>query len=216
MTEFRRPPTAQEAVLSQLRRWILDGNLRPGDAVRQDAIASALEVSSVPVREALKVLASEGLVTYRPHHGYYVTKLTMRDIVEIYRVRELLESEALRAGVPKLTESHLEEMRQALADIDATDMDDIVAMTDANERFHMTLLSACEQPHLIKHIRLLRDSTHAYRSLYYLKGRIEDIDHEHGAILKGAEQRDVEAVIEMTNAHREHTIETLRRFLPDE
>ena len=109
MTEFRRPPTAQEAVLSQLRRWILDGNLRPGDAVRQDAIASALEVSSVPVREAS---CWRGGLARKASSRHYVTKLTMRDIVDSPAASSSKAKPEGRSS--QLTESHLE-MRQALA-----------------------------------------------------------------------------------------------------
>lgn len=66
---FKRPPTAQEAVLQELRRAIMARELKPGDRVGQAGVADSLGVSRVPVREALKVLEAEGQVVYRPHRG---------------------------------------------------------------------------------------------------------------------------------------------------
>jgi DNA-binding GntR family transcriptional regulator len=82
-----RPPTTQEAVLAELRRMIARGEIRPGAQIVQDALADELGVSRVPLREALKMLEGEGLVTYRPHHGYFVTELSLADLLEVYRIR---------------------------------------------------------------------------------------------------------------------------------
>lgn len=211
--EFRRPMTAQEAVLVELRRLILAGELRPGSPIRQDAIAGTLGVSRVPVREALKILEGEGQVTYRPHRGYFVTELSLRDVREIYRIRELLESEALRVGVPKLTDDDLRRMAECLEEMEADDPG-TGGMSEANARFHLTLLSACEMPHLLKHIRLLRDATDAYRSLYYMSDHaVENVRGEHRSIYDAAVARDAERAIMYANAHRAHTIEALRTFL---
>ena len=95
---FRRPPTAQEAVLAELRRAIAAGELRPGEQVLQDALAERFGVSRVPLREALKILEGEGQVTYRPHRGYFVAELDLDDLREVYRIRDLLETEAIDVG----------------------------------------------------------------------------------------------------------------------
>lgn len=212
-TGFRRPLTAQEAVLVELRRLIAEGQLRPGRAIRQDAIAKSLGVSRVPVREALKILEGEGQITYRPHQGYFVTELTMRDVREIYRIRELLESEALRVGVPKLTDDDLATMAACLEDMEAQP-GATGAMSASNARFHLTLLQACDMPHLLKHIRLLRDATDAYRSLYYMSEyALQNVRHEHRGIYEAAVARDPDRVIAYANTHRAHTIEALAGFL---
>lgn len=87
MTRPLRPPTAQEFVLTELRRAIVSGQLRPGAAIRQDTLAESLGVSRVPLREALKILEGEGQVTYRPHRGYFVADLSYDDLREVYRIR---------------------------------------------------------------------------------------------------------------------------------
>lgn len=214
--QFRRPMTAQEAVLAELRRLILGGQLAPGEPVRQDAIATDLGVSRVPVREALKILEGEGQVMYRPHRGYFVNELNLDDVKEIYRIRELLEGEALRVGVPKLTDEDLAIMRACLEEMDETDPG-TGGMSEANARFHLTLLKASDMPHLLKHIRLLRDATDAYRSLYYMSAHaVANVRSEHRAIYEAAVARDPDRVIEYANAHRAHTIEALGNVLENQ
>lgn len=215
---FRRPQTAQEAVLAELRRLILDGQLPPGTPIRQDAIANSLGVSRVPVREALKILEGEGQVTYRPHRGYLVTELSLRDVQEIYHLRDLLESEALRAGVPKLTEADLQTLRDCLEQMESARGAGVTAViSEANSTFHMTLLNASGMPHFLKHIRLLRDSTDAYRSLYYMSPRALELVHdEHRRIYEAAREGDVELVVAIAQEHRAHTVEALRAILKDE
>lgn len=210
--EFRRPETAQAAVLAEIRRLILDGQLGPGSPVRQDAIAASLGVSRVPVREALKILEGEGQITYRPHRGYFVHELTERDVHEIYRMRELLEGEALRVGVPKLTAGDLEAMAECLERMG--EGAGTAALSEWNSRFHLTMLSASGMPHMLKHIRLLRGATDAYRSLYYMSDHaLETVNEEHRQIFEAASARDAERVVAVTKAHHAHTIEALRDHL---
>lgn len=103
----RRPPTAQQFVLAELRRAITTGRLRPGAPIRQDALAEEFQVSRVPLREALKTLQGEGLVTYEAHRGYSVETLSLDDLREVYRIRQLLEEEAVRRAVARLTDADL-------------------------------------------------------------------------------------------------------------
>lgn len=213
--EFRRPETAQAAVLAEIRRLILDGQLRPGSPVRQDAIAASLGVSRVPVREALKILEGEGQITYRPHRGYFVNELTEKDVREIYRIRELLESEALRVGVPKLTAKDLRVMAECIERMEEGDGTGV--LSEWNSRFHLTMLRASGMPHLLKHIRLLRMATDAYRSLYYMSEHaLETVGQEHREMFEAASARDAERVVALTQDHHEHTIEALRDHLLQE
>src|ERR671926_364153 len=109
---YSRPPTSQEAVLGEIRRAIMSRELQPGERVRQEQLAERLNVSRVPVREALKVLEAEGQVTYQAHRGYTVVELSLAELEEIYLARRLLETETTRRAVPRvdadLTE-HLED-----------------------------------------------------------------------------------------------------------
>ena len=116
--EFQRPPTAQEAVLVELRARILRGDLTAGTPLRQEDLASSLGVSRVPVREALRMLESEGHVRYAPHRGYRVAELGAEDLAETYRLRALIEDDLARRSIATMTPealAHLEVAHRALA-----------------------------------------------------------------------------------------------------
>src|SRR3990172_4778224 len=98
-----RRPTAQDRAAAAPPTAIPEGGLRPGQRVHQEAGAARAGVSLIPVREALRALAGEGLVTYRRRRGYVVTELDLAELEEVYALRRLLESEALRRGVPQAT-----------------------------------------------------------------------------------------------------------------
>ena len=97
--------TAQERTLAALRTDILSGTLPPGTQLVQESIADRYAVSRVPVREALQLLTSEGLVQHSPNRGYFVTELSVTDLHEVYALRRILETHAIAAAVPALTDA---------------------------------------------------------------------------------------------------------------
>ena len=166
-----RPQTVQQYVLSALRREIGSGRLRPGEPIRQEALAADLGVSRVPLREALKILEGEGQVYYRPHRGYSVVELSMDELYEVYRIRELLESEAVRIAVAQGSSRLVDDVRAAETEVArASAEEDLARMTAANRRFHFLLFDGAGMPHLARLIRILWDSTDAYRAVYYNDG----------------------------------------------
>jgi len=213
MDRFERPKTAQEAVLREIRVRLLDGRINPGDAIRPDVFGAELGVSAVPVREALRILEGEGQVSYRPHRGYLVTKLDIEDLKEIHRVRELLEEEAVRCAMPKLTKAHDKRMREALVDIEEA-KGEVVKVKAANRDFHFTLMEASEMPHLLRVISWLWDASEPYCSLFFVLPENQAmVDDEHEKILEAVEARDVETTIAELNTHRRHALAVLEKGL---
>lgn len=214
-TPFRRPPTAQEAVLAELRRAIGSGDLRPGEQVLQDALAEQFGVSRVPLREALKILEGEGQVTYRPHRGYFVAELDLGDLREVYRIRDLLESEAITAAVETITEAELSVAQGALRDVERAAKDgDLVAMADANRRFHFTLIEAAHMPRLLRLVRILWDATDVYRSVYYAEGGNRKIVmDEHRAILSAIRSGDTPRAVGVLRDHRQRAVAALEEAI---
>ena len=212
---FRRPPTAQEAVLAELRRLITAGRLRPGQQIVQDALAVQFGVSRVPLREALKILEGEGQVTYVAHRGYFVTELSLSDLIEVYRIREILEAEAVSIAVPQMTAEDIHRLEEAERDVRAAaDIADVVAMTSANRRLHFAILDACALPRLVWLIRLLWDATEVYRSVYYNEAHNREmVDSEHRALVAAVKAGDATAALMVLTEHREHAIEALRPVL---
>lgn len=212
----RRPPTAQQFVLGELRRAITTGRLRPGDPIRQESLAEELAVSRVPLREALKTLQGEGLVTYQAHRGYFVERLSLDDLREVYLIRELLEAEAVRRAVARLTDEVVEAAERAQAEVErAAAAGDVLAMAEANRRFHMTVFEAAGLPRLVRMIRTLWDSTDAYRSVYYgEEANRRRVVEEHRAVLDLLRRRDADAVVRTLAAHRAHAVTTIEAVLP--
>ncbi|MGI9120696.1 MAG: GntR family transcriptional regulator [Acidimicrobiales bacterium] len=213
--EFKRPPTAQEAVLVELRRFIATGRLRPGQQIVQDALAVQLGVSRVPLREALKILEGEGQVTYLAHRGYFVTKLSLSDLLEVYRIREILEAEAVIAAVPQMTAEDIDRLEEAERDVQAAALiADVIAMTAANRRFHFALIEACAMPRLVWLIRLLWDATEVYRSVYYNEEHHRElVEAEHMAVVAAVRAGDATTALLVLADHRQHAIAALRPVL---
>lgn len=213
--EEARAPTAQARAVATLRAAILEGELQPGQRVSQEAWAERVGVSPIPLREALGTLAGEGLVTYRPRRGYAVTELDLGDLEEVYRLRRLLETEALLRGVPHATAADVDALREAAAACtDAAARGDLVDQLAANRRFHDVLHGLCGSAPLARLIDQLWDTTEAYRALYYaLPGEASEADAAHAAILDAVAAGDADRTVALQDAHRERALDGLRAVL---
>lgn len=202
--------------MAELRVAIVSGELRPGAQVLQDALAERFGVSRVPLREALKILEGEGQVVYRPHRGYFVAELDLDDLREVYRIRDLLESEAVRVAVPQISTDELAALQVALEDVEhASAAGDLVAMAAANRRFHFGLIEAAKMPRLLRLVRVLWDATDVYRSLYYADGSHREVVHnEHRLVLDAVRLGHTDQAVELLRQHRERAVATLERVLP--
>jgi DNA-binding GntR family transcriptional regulator len=211
----RRPPTAQAFVLAELRRAIIAGELLPGQPLRQNALAERFGVSRVPVREAFKVLESEGQVLYEPHRGHKVATLSLADLLEVYRLRQLMESEAARVAVANRSDAVLVGMRASARDVEtASAAGDLLKMTEANRRFHFMLVTAAHMPRLERIVQVLWDATEAYRFVYYgAEDNRARVEHEHALIIEAFAEGNAELLIALLDEHREHAVDALRTFL---
>ncbi len=210
-----RPSTVPAFVLGELRRLIAVGELVPGQPLRQEDLAERLGVSRVPVREALNTLESEGHVVHEPHRGYRVTELSLADLLEVYRLRQLLEAEAVRATIALGSARVLDDLRAAGADVErANAAGDLLAMNEANRRFHFVLVTSAKLPRLERILRALWDSTEAYRRLYYEEpGNRARVEHEHAGIVDAFAAGDAELVIRLLDEHRAHATAALGTVL---
>lgn len=207
------PATTPEHALEGLRRAIVTGELRPGQRVPQEDVAERLGVSIAPVREALRVLEQEGQVTYRPRRGYLVTELRIEDLEEIYELRRVLEERAARHALPLLADFGA--IRAAASDCaDAARVGDVAAELEANRRFHFALLESPDAPHAMRLIRLLWDSTEAYRAIYYNAPEERERSLEaHARIIEAIEHRDPDGLVAELDAHRDRALAVLRAIL---
>jgi DNA-binding GntR family transcriptional regulator len=209
------PQTTPEHALEGLRLAIIEGQLRPGERVAQEQFAEALGVSIAPVREALRVLQQEGQVVYRPRRGYFVRELRIEDLEEIYELRRLLEERAARLALPALDETSLASIQAAVRTcVRAASRGEVAVQLEANRRFHFAILEACDQPHTLRMIRVLWDSTEAYRAMYYNSAaERRRANAAHRRILHSIERREPDALVAELDCHRERALAVLRRIL---
>lgn len=146
--------TAQDLVLSSLREAILAGALPPGSRLRQERLAGQFGTSRIPVREALRALEHEGLVSSLPYRGFSVTELDADDIEEVYELRILLESHAVRLAVPLMTDDDLVALERMYDEMVRAHAGE--SQLAARERFYLGLYSMAGRPRLVTLIARLR------------------------------------------------------------
>ena len=187
--------TAHEFVRGVLRRAILNGELQGGTRLVQAEIAATLDVSTTPVREALRDLATEGLVQFDPHRGAIVAELSIDDVHDIYEIRMVLEPLAMRQAVPHLSEALLDRLRE----LHRTMLDEPHAAdwVDRNRVFHMAVYETTASPRLAAIIRNLQDASVMYigASLKDKPSLREEANHDHADILAALESRDADAAV---------------------
>jgi DNA-binding GntR family transcriptional regulator len=212
------PGTTGQHALDGLRHAIVNRQLRPGQRVRQEELAESLGVSVAPVREALRVLEQEGQVTYQPRRGYFVTELRIEDLEEIYDLRKVMEERAARHALPTLDEDALQRITLAARDcVDAAEVGDVAGDLEANRRFHFAVLDSPDQVHTMRVIRLLWDSTEAYRALYYNSVQARrDATLAHDRIVAAVRRRDADELVSELDAHRGQALDVLRAILAPE
>lgn len=149
-----------DMVYEVLREAILSGAFEPGEHLRQEALATAIGVSRLPVRAALLKLDAEGLVEFSPHRGAVVQTLSHTEIAEIYELRDLLETHALRKSMQRMTPDRVARLRDLAAQLDAEAEGD--PFLEIRVRFYRELYDAENAPRLIDLIEGLRSSVGRY------------------------------------------------------
>ncbi|MFD8818687.1 GntR family transcriptional regulator [Streptomyces sp. NPDC059627] len=188
---------------AQIRGLIIDGVLLPGQKIRQVELAEQIGVSRSPLREALRTLESEGVVSYETNRGYVVARLEPSDLAEIYRMRELLESELLRT-IAKPDKATLDELTQFNKDmIAAVRQGDIAAVLRANREFHFTIFELSPMNQFKREIRRLWQLSEGYLVWWWrLPDVTTKISQEHTQIIRTLRKYDREALVELFNEHR--------------
>ena len=185
--------TAQAYARDSIRDAIFSGELVAGDRLVQSVLAQRLGLSTTPVREALRELATEGLVRLDAHHGAEVRGINAVELREIYEMRVLLEPEVLRRALPRMSSADIELATQLQEQI-AGDVT-IAQRAVLNRRFHRVFLDACDSRLLAQTVAALQDKYAAYNVAIEHRdlGRHAHAIAEHEAILAATRDRDVEA-----------------------
>lgn len=198
-------------VTNSLRQRVLNGELKPASPLSQSRIATEYGVSRIPVRDALQVLAGEGLVDLRPS-GAVVRKLSIAELQELYELRGAVEPMLTRLAVPSVGRAETAKM-----DMLADEMESNPTPADwlsSNATFHRLVYSCADRPRSIALVDQLRRLTDRY--LYLHVGVFGDMDHlheEHRRILAAVRAGDAAEAAELTRLHLATAHEFILRFL---
>jgi DNA-binding GntR family transcriptional regulator len=188
-------------VAAGLREAIMSGVLRGGDPIRQDKVAAQFGVSSIPVREALRKLEGEGLVTFYPHRGAVVSELSREEVRELSEIRVALETLALRLAIPNTTD---EDLRRAEEILDWADKQPDLAEKwgEFNWRFHSALYTPADRPRLTEMIEGIHTRFERYLRVYVLALEYEERgQREHRQILDLCKKRDADGAADLLGRH---------------
>ena len=201
------PRALYQDVAEQLRQRIFQRELEPGSWIDELRIAEEFGISRTPLREALKVLAAEGLVTMKVRRGAYVTEMSEKDLRDVYHLLSLLESDAAGVVANTATAAQLQTLHALHAELAAAvnERDRFFAL---NERFHMQLLEMADNRWRSQMVGDLRKVMKLTRHNSLLKqGRIEESLAEHAALLAAMTARDTQATVQAMQEHFAHGLQ---------
>ncbi len=195
------PRALYQEVAELLRQRIFNRELTPGSWIDELKLAEEYGISRTPLREALKVLATEGLVTMKLRRGAYVTEVSERDLTDVYHLLALLESDAAGVVASQATDAQLKELQTLHHELEKS-VGHREKFFQINERFHMRLLEIADNRWRDQMVADLRKVMKLNRHNSLLKsGRIEESLAEHQAIMNALLTRDSKA---STNAMQTH------------
>ena len=187
-----------------IRDRILRGGYPAGEPLRQDAIAEQLGVSRIPVREALRLLEAEGLVTFNPHRGAVVSTLSLAEIEELFELRAEIEADILRRALPRMTDEQIARAEEILDTYEASlARGQVAGWGGLNWKFHSTLYAPANRPVTMGIVHRLHQHSDRYARM--------QLALTHGEQRAIIEHRQITAAIRRRNAKR--AADLLRRHI---
>ncbi len=211
-TDGRDFAVASHRAADQLRSWILDSELPPGHRLRQEELATTLGASRVPVREALRILESEGLVTLKPNSGAWVARLDMQECDAVYRVRERVEPLVLAESMPELTPAIHQRLEAIQTDIEEnSDGEHFLAL---DRELHLLTYEGCRIDVLNTMVRRFWNTTQHYRRAFFWLAKADRmwvVNTEHRLLIDAIRRNDQERAGALLAGHiRATRIELLK------
>lgn len=203
---------ASERIAAVLRADILAGRLGPGEAIRQETIAREHGSSRIPVREALRMLETRGLVTLRANRVARVVDMQLPECVAIYRLREQVEPLVLAESMPFLSPDAIDRLEELQHEIEA--LEDMDRFPELDREFHMAMYGGCDVAFLNDLVERVWDVTAHYRRTF---ARVVDSDHlwvihsEHRLLIDAVRRSDVDEGARILALHMARTRHELER-----
>lgn len=193
----------REMVYEELKMQILTGAIIPGTRMMEVELADEMGVSRTPIREAIRKLEKEGLVTIEPRRGAYASMISTEDMVEILEVRQDLEGLAAFFAAERMQPAQLEELKEISSNYnDAVTRGSMEDMIKYDTRFHRIIVDSCHNKILVQMIEQLQELVLRFRYIYYDNfKRAENMPEEHEAILKAIERKDAIEARDAADVH---------------
>lgn len=211
------PPVSRTTyVVERLKNDVANGIIKPGELIKQTVLASRYGVSATPVREALRMLESDGVVTYSAHKGASVREMTPATARDLYRLRAATESVAAQMGVERMTPDGLERVLIAHRNIvDALDNESVppADLSLLNKKFHFSIY-AMSSPIVLQHIELLWGRFTPGSTVWRNPESAADLQRDHDLILTAVQKGDAVEAGRLTAAHIDHASH-IREHEPD-
>jgi len=206
-TQLVEHSNLSEKIYEILKNQVINEELKPGERLLDDKLASKFGVSRTPVREALTRLSSQGLVEIIPRSRMYVKRLNRKDVEEIYEIRRLLEGLATRQAAPVIDNKKLKQLSLLLDKAKRSlDSDDRQTCIDLDIRLHDVILKNCQNSRLISIMNNLNTLIHVFRvRVARNKEKAGQALKEHEAILEAIKARDAEKAEKMMMEHIEES-----------
>ncbi|GLX79537.1 GntR family transcriptional regulator [Thalassotalea insulae] len=208
--------TRTQLVVETLREKILNGAIKAGQPLRQAALAEELNVSRIPVREALLQLEAEGLVAFEPHKGATATELNIEQVDELFELRAMLEADLLAASIPNLSEQKLAEATAILDELNQSLGKENAANTwsELNSNYHNCLYSGANRPQTQDLVNTLNKNADRYIRMHLLwAGGMSKAESEHNELLSLCKQKNVEQAVAVMKKHILGSRDEIKEFL---
>jgi DNA-binding GntR family transcriptional regulator len=201
---------APEVVFNALRTMILEGELPGGKPLRQDDLAAKFGTSRIPVREALRQLEAEGLITYHPRRGAVVSTISMAEALEMFDIRIGLECRALRLAIPAMTEQDFALLESICVEYEKCQPTDAAEWGRLNRLFHTAMYAPCDRPRLLAMITdNIDNATRFIRVQTSIAYGLERAQREHRAMLSACRAGDVKLAVRLLEEHIAHAQKAL-------
>ena len=196
--------TVTSSVIEILREKIISHEIESGQPLRQDALADQLNVSRIPIREALLQLEAEGLVEFAPHKGAVATQVSAEEVDELFNLRSILETDLLVRALRNITDSELKHSELILEEFDELLKPgaDMHAWGALNWKFHKSLYAPAARKRTLNIVGQLHTNCDRYLRLQItLNADFSRAEEEHHKLLKLCEKRDIRAARKCLKDH---------------
>lgn len=181
--------TSKEVIYKDLRRAIIMGHHKPGERFNVEELAKACQTSVTPVRDALQMLSQEGLVTIKPRSGYFVTRITLKELRDMLELRRILEAASIERAALRISDEQISQLENVHAGYTGDDDESYDRYTDENRRFHYLVAEASGNHELAEMLGRLHDRLARFMVMRHA-GKSMEVTHTR--IIEALRNRNIE------------------------